>query len=433
MKPPMAMTGTPVASWSGPAWLADETATSQVASPRLATRYCASASFVPAASPGKPPDRRAGSRRRTHAEGPVRRARGRIAAADRTCPSSRPCRSRAHQCRGQPDDERPAGDQLRACVAGDRRRRRPRSAAASATNSAPMPTPGSRSGVRSRTCSPHHAVPTSIAPRTIPASAVRDRSPQSSVMPAARERRGRRGDRDRVVRVGDAAHEREDGDVHDGPGAPQQVARRGRASVRGARKRATRPVTSPTAAAGSSQLISPAHWALNIRNGPVAPPNAAPAAAPAGHSPAGHSPAGAAALAEDPAQAVVAEDEVERGVARAAADVRPRAPPAPARRQPPTRTTRRGPRTAASGQAGQAPSEPAPRRHEVRQRERGQHEVRLQVLGEEREPDEGGREHGPPEPVVLEAADQRPGGGDQQQRQHRVGVVVAEHQGRRPA
>jgi len=82
------------------------------------------------------------------------------------------------------------------------------------------------------------------------------------------------------------------------------------------------------------------------------------------------------------------------------------------------------------GQTSDAPTHRARRRDRPREREGGQDEIGLEVLGQESEPDERCGEDDPAQPSSLERPDEGIRGDDQEERQQRIGVVVAEDQDR---
>ena len=92
----------------------------------------------------------------------------------------------------------------------------------------------------------------------------RQHEPRPRVLPAPPQlahrdpdqRRDRRRQGDRVVRVDDAVHEAEHRAGHQQPAAPQQQARRGHRPVRGVRRVNHSPATRPISAAGNSQDAS---------------------------------------------------------------------------------------------------------------------------------------------------------------------------------
>ncbi len=135
-------------------------------------------------------------------------------------------------------------------------------------------------------------------------------------------------------------------------------------------------------------------------------------------------PAGTAAAAGDPGQAVVAGDQVPDGVLGAAADegavgggdrVHGHHPPAAGDHQGHPRDqqgTDPGPERAARGE-------------EVGHEEGRQHHVGGQHLGVEGEADQDRRPHQRHGATAADRLQAEPGGGDGEQDQHRVGVVVA--------
>ena len=132
---------------------------------------------------------------------------------------------------------------------------------------------------------------------------------------------------------------------------------------------------------------------------------------------------------EDPAEAVVAEGEVEEGVGRRPADVRPvrRRGELDDRDPPAGRDDHRG-----DGEQT-VPDPPADRDGRGQQVDRGDardDEHGLQLLGEEPEADQHPREHHPPGAAVLDRAQGHVDREGQQQHEQRVGVVEAEHQRR---
>ncbi len=199
---------------------------------------------------------------------------------------------------------------------------------------------------------------------------------------------------------------------------PQATSAARTRSVRGARRVSHSPATSSTSAAGSSQPTWPPISESSRRSSPVSPQPWPP-------------PDGADLVAGQPAEAVVAEGELEDRVRLAAADVgtavgRPqrddRHPPAGA-------DDHRGQR---AEQVPQPPQQRGAAGQQVDQRERGHDQERLQHLGQEAEPDEQSGEGQPAGgvPGGLDGPEGRGGRADQQQHQQRVGVVEAEHQHR---
>ncbi len=142
--------------------------------------------------------------------------------------------------------------------------------------------------------------------------------------------------------------------------------------------------------------------------------------------------AGRAADAADlrtgqPPQAVVAENELQHAVGLRPADEGPvvggpqlddEHPPARAHHQ----------RDRREREVAQPPSPSDRRADEPHERQRGQHEERLQHLGEEPEPDQGGGQQQPARSALLDGAQSRVPRGHQQQGEQRVRVVEPEDQ-----
>ncbi len=135
---------------------------------------------------------------------------------------------------------------------------------------------------------------------------------------------------------------------------------------------------------------------------------------------------GAGLVAVEPAQAVVAEGQLEDRVVLRATDVR---------------TRRRGPQLdgenppagaddhrAERGEQLSDPAQPTARPEgEVGDRQRRHDQHDLELLGEESESDEHAGQNQPSPPSVLESLHHRPDRGDHQQDEQRLGVVEAEH------
>ena len=158
---------------------------------------------------------------------------------------------------------------------------------------------------------------------------------------------------------------------------------------------------------------------------PVAPPNEAPCPPP---PPARAD--GAGLVAGQPAQAVVADGELQDAVGGRAAEVGPvrrrgelrgQDPPARAGDDAGSHQQRLPDPLAQPGRSGPQVGGGEPRHHQER----------LHHLGQEREPDQQAGEHQPPGPPVLDRADQRVGRRGHQQHEQRVRVVEPEHQRRR--
>ena len=178
---------------------------------------------------------------------------------------------------------------------------------------------------------------------------------------------------------------------------------RNAARVRSVRERSSvkpSPATSRISAAGSNQEIWPPKLALKRRSSPVGP-HIEPAAPDAADAP--------RLVAGQPAESVVAEDQIEKAVVLRAADVRPvrRRRELDDRDPPPRRDDHRPGR---DGELRDPPSQRHRRRHEVDEPERRNHEERLEHLGQEREPDQCCREHEPLGLACLDRPDRRIGG-----------------------
>ena len=286
---------------------------------------------VPERSPGRRTrpgrDRRRAYRRR--AAHPGRASRRRPPArptGSRRCAGSRrwPARTRSSPAR--------AGHQ------GDAsRRRRPRPAAAGARPAAPPPRPspaigtahasqGCQVGVRRAGT---NAQPTVTA--TTAASVARAAEPppgrrHSATTPEPDERADRRRQRHRVVRVDDPGHEAEHQAGDQQPAAPQHGggAQRGRCAGPDACDQSSTP--SSTSAAGSSHDASARR--SRSRTAGVMPVSPQP--------PPGAAADAAGLVAGQPAEAVVAEHELQHAVGLRAADVRARVGAATARPRAPT-------------------------------------------------------------------------------------------------
>src|SRR5207302_1875593 len=130
---------------------------------------------------------------------------------------------------------------------------------------------------------------------------------------------------------------------------------------------------------------------------------------------------------EDPREAVVAQEEIELGVVGAPADVwTERSWDRIHDDHPPAARDERG--YCGDRESTDAATQRTVRGDEPHERERGQDQIGLQVLGEEREADQDAREDHPAESSVLETSDDGPCGGYEKKRQDRVGVVEPEHQ-----
>ena len=180
------------------------------------------------------------------------------------------------------------------------------------------------------------------------------------------------------------------------------------------------PATSRISAAGSSQATWPPICARRTCRASRSRPTAAARTAAAADA--------AGLVAGEPAEAVVAEGQLQEAVVLRAADVRPRRRRAPARRSRPTSRPTTTIAAPASSSCTIRRPELGGRGDQVRQRERRHHQQRLQHLGEEAEADERAGQHQPPRSAVLDGPDGRVGAGDQQQHEQRVRVVEAEHQ-----
>ena len=154
-----------------------------------------------------------------------------------------------------------------------------------------------------------------------------------------------------------------------------------------------------------------------------------------GRSPAARPVAAAAAdaaglVAGQPAEAVVAEDQVQEAVVLRAADVGTRLAAAMSS----TMATHQPAATTNVTHASTSCHDPSPERAGAAIRytsaNAGHHQERLQHLGEEAEADQRAGEQQPARAAALERADHRVGAADQQQHEQRVGVVEAEHQRR---
>ncbi len=231
----------------------------------------------------------------------------------------------------------------------------------------------------------------------------------------------------------DAGHEAEHQDVGEQPRAPEDVA--GPREV-GAGRSAVHPEPDDQRDAGQRQ--QPADLAADLvvehaeQAGLAAEAGGATGTAAAGDGPAGapdRAPDQAAEGARQPADPVVAEDQVQHRVVRAPADEGPgggrdqrhhRHPPAGAHEQD----------AGSRQQLADAP-QPCPRpEQQVSQHQRGQDDVGLQVLGEEGDSEDGGGDQQPPRALGLQRPHERPGRRDHQEGEQRVGVVEPEHQHR---
>ncbi len=134
-------------------------------------------------------------------------------------------------------------------------------------------------------------------------------------------------------------------------------------------------------------------------------------------------------VAEEPAEAVIAKEELQRGVRLAAPDVRPAADRQKLEDRDPPAAGKRN-RHAGREQA----ADPAPKRHrradEPDHGEGWQDEPSLEVLRQEAGADEGCGEERPPEPAVFEASPEGPGRAHEQKGEEGIGVVVPEDQDR---
>jgi hypothetical protein len=227
--------------------------------------------------------------------------------------------------------------------------------------------------------------------------------------------------------VDDAGHVGEDHGRDHEPAAPQQVA--GQADVG--------PVSIASLEhaedqAGESERDEPGDLAEPLvveepEQVRLAAENAAETAA--AETAAAETAAARAAAAEDAAQAVVAEDQIQGRAGRAAADERLAA----GRQQlvdsdPPA--ARHQDRGHGHSQAQDPAAERSGGREAEYQGEGRQHQVGLQILGQEGQADQRRRQRHPAVAAALNGANQRPGGHDQEQGQQRVRVVEAEDQDR---
>ena len=231
------------------------------------------------------------------------------------------------------------------------------------------------------------------------------------------EARGeRRGERHGVVRVQDAVGIAEGHRGDHQPAAPQDQGGPRRVRARGTpREDRTRPRGTPTRQAAATPIgthrgaeqPAPADIVVQVAQA-------------------------AGLVTGEPAQPVVAQGQLDDAVVLRSADVRDVTTAGhsstSSRYQPPDSDAR------ADGGDGSRSSRCTQRRggaHQVRRAEAGQHQERLQHLGEEAEADRGAGPDQPPTAAVLFA---RPlhavGAGDQQQHQQCVRVVEAEHQRR---
>ena len=164
--------------------------------------------------------------------------------------------------------------------------------------------------------------------------------------------------------------------------------------VRGARRVMTSPATRNTSAAGKSHEIWAPKSALKRRSQPVAPQRL-PAGATTADAP--------GFVAGQPAEAVVAEDQIPERVVLRAADVRTvRRGNELDRRHPPSGRDDHG--RAARGELPDPPAQRRRSRDEIHEREAGHDEERLEHLGQEAEADERADEHEPSRPAVLQRA-----------------------------
>ena len=244
--------------------------------------------------------------------------------------------------------------------------------------------------------------------------------PQRPHVHHARADEGRDGrhQRDRVVAVDDPGHEAEHEPGHERASRPTGGTRHGGSPSAAARPRMAMPATRAMSANGSSHATWPPNSALKSRR---MPGRAAEAARPAAAAGTRH--------AEDAAQAVVAKDEVERGVRRAPADEGARGgrgelhggdPPGAAHEDGDERRAETRDPAAHPAWCGDRPDE-----GEDREDEPGLEELRV-----EREADEDGREDRPADPAVLQPAQEGAGREDQEEREEGVGVVVPEDEDR---
>ncbi|OIQ81061.1 hypothetical protein GALL_371680 [mine drainage metagenome] len=242
--------------------------------------------------------------------------------------------------------------------------------------------------------------------------------PELGTADADQGRDGRR-EGDGVVGVEDAGHEAEGQEGDDEPAPPHE---QGRTRTVGAREPATQPETGTEEheCRRDQPRDLPTELTVEEPGQPCAPP------LPAGRGATADGPGLAAGQTTEP---VVAERQLEERVGLRASDVRThRGRHELDESDPPSGREDQGP----DREKPVADAAPEGDRcgDEVGQRESGEHEERLQLLGEETEPDKRTGEHHPAGPPVLHGPHRRPGSQHEEQHEERVGVVEAEHQGR---
>ena len=219
--------------------------------------------------------------------------------------------------------------------------------------------------------------------------------------------------RHHVVRVDDPGHEAERQPGDGNPGAPDD--HRGPYRV-GARRAAAQPEQPRSEQQHRGQ--QPGDLAAELAVEEPEQPGRAPAVA-AAHTP--------GFIAVQPAQAVVAQGQLQDGVVLRAADVRAvrRGNEFDGGQPPPGRD---GHRRARAEQVKDAPACRCRRREQVGHGEAGDNQQDLQLLGEEPEAQEHPGEQQPAHARVLDGAQHGVGGRGHQKHQQGVGVVEPEHQ-----
>ncbi|CAB4906024.1 unannotated protein [freshwater metagenome] len=224
---------------------------------------------------------------------------------------------------------------------------------------------------------------------------------------------GGRGQLDGVVAVLDALHHAEDAGGDHQPAAPQQ---QGTAHPVGAGDARGEQQSGDQRRHRQRQV--PARL---VPAGPQQPPDARRALV---------QPAAAGGLVPvQPAQPVVAERQAQRAVVGGAAHPRPVGPrhQGDGQHPPAGRADQRGPGRHQLADPAPQPGRPG---DQVGPGQTGQHEERLQRLGQEGQADERAGQQQPAGAAVLDRPAHRPRGQHAQQGEQRIGVVVAEHQRR---
>src|SRR6266511_712130 len=231
----------------------------------------------------------------------------------------------------------------------------------------------------------------------------------------AGERADRRGQGHGVVRVEDALHEAERGGRDQQPPAPQH--QRGPGPVDPGRAAAQPESGGQQDQRGRQQ---PRHLTADLGGEEPAPARSAPAVHPAD---------AAGLLAGEPAEPVVPQGQLQDAVVLRAADVG-------AGRGRPQRDDGHPPPGGADHRQRGEGELPEPATHrggrgdEVDQTEPGQHQHRLQHLGEEADPDQGAGQDEPPGRGPFQRPRDGVGRRNEEQHQQRVRVVEPEHQHR---